>query len=118
MAYIPATIVFIFLLKYTLTAWKRFLLATLILTVMVLPVPMVVLVRSATSITNEAHNDLFELKKVIDNPEKTLIITRHGLEWWVAWILHTDVGQTPSLTTKTFEEYEAIYYLRQKSGQS
>ncbi|OGY24878.1 MAG: hypothetical protein A2Y57_00940 [Candidatus Woykebacteria bacterium RBG_13_40_7b] len=117
MAYVPATVVLIFLLKYTLKAWKRLLLATLMLAVMVLPVPMAIKIRGAPSITNEAYGNLFKLRTVVDNPEETLIVTRHGLEWWVAWILYTDVGQIPSLTKESFQNYDNIYLLRQKSGQ-
>lgn len=119
MAYIPTTIVFIFLLKYIVTFWKRLLLTILMLIVTSLPTPMLLATgaKNAASITPEAYQDLFELKKVIDNPERTLIITRHGLEWWSAWVLHVDVGQLPSLTKESFENYDNIYFLRQKSGQ-
>ena len=117
MAYIPASIVFIFLLKYIYRKWLKILLTVLALLVMVGPVPLLVKVRSAPSISIEAYNNLSKLKTVISNPEKTLIITRHGLEWWTAWVLRVDVSQKPKITEDTFKEYDHIYYLRQNSGQ-
>lgn len=118
MAYIPAAIVSIFLLKYTSTAWKKLCLVVLMLPLMIALIPVVLGVRPATSITNEAYNDLFKLKNVIDNPERTLIITRHGLEWWAAWALEVDVSQGWDLTKESFKNYDDVYYLRQKSGQA
>jgi len=74
--------------------------------------------RSSTSISEEAYEDLFKLKEVIENPGKTLIIARHGLEWWVAWILKTDVAQEHTISEKTWNNYYNIYYIKQIKGQS
>ena len=117
MAYIPVTIVSIFLLKYTLTTWKRLCLVVLMLPLMIAPVQVVLGVKPATSITNEAYNDLFKLKSAIAEPDKTLIVTRHGLEFWAAWALEVDISHGRDLTTEALKKYEVVYYLRQKSGQ-
>ena len=117
MAYIPAAIVSIFLLKYTSTVWKKLCLVVLMLPLMIALIPVVLGVRPATSITNEAYNDLFKLKNVIGDPERTLIITRHGLEWWAAWTLRVNVSQGWNLTKESFKNYDNIYYLRQKTDQ-
>ncbi|OGY25779.1 MAG: hypothetical protein A2Z24_01315 [Candidatus Woykebacteria bacterium RBG_16_44_10] len=119
MAYIPTIIVFIFLLKYIAAAWKKLLLTALVLIVTSAPTPMLLIsgMKSTPSINKEAYNHLLKLKKMIDNPEETLIITRHGLEWWLAWVLEVDVGQMPSLTKESFQNYDNVYLLRQKSGQ-
>ncbi|TSC94352.1 MAG: hypothetical protein Athens101428_305 [Candidatus Berkelbacteria bacterium Athens1014_28] len=117
MAYIPASVVFIFLLKYIYRKWLRTLLAVLALLVMVGPAPMMIKVRSTPSISVEAYDRLVKIKTLIDDPERTLIVTRHGLEWWSAWVLETDVTQKPAITEDTFKEYDHIYYLRQNSGQ-
>ncbi len=68
------------------------------------------------SITQQAFQDLKNLEKHISDPGKTLIIARHGLEWWVAWQIHTKVGQDKSLTEKTHLKYDKILILVQLDG--
>ncbi len=68
------------------------------------------------SITQQAFQDLKNLEKHISDPGKTLIIARHGLEWWTAWQIHTKVGQDKSLTEKTNLKYDKILILVQLDG--
>lgn len=117
MSYVPAAIVIIFLLKYTYTKWLRVTLSVLVFVLMVLPAPIAIYVRSDKCITDEAYQDLLKLKSVIKNPEKTLIITRHGLEYWSAWALEVDVGSGRDITSEDLKKYDVVYYLRQESGQ-
>jgi hypothetical protein len=68
------------------------------------------------SITSEAYEDLLNLKTYVTDPGETLIIARHGLEWWTAWQLGTKIGQEKSLDHDTFEKYNLIISLVQKDG--
>ncbi len=119
MVYVPAAILLIPILKYILGKWKRLILVAIIVILMVGPVPMALKLgmRSAKSITDEAYQDLFKLKSVIADPERTLIITRHGLEWWTAWALEVDVSQEWGIKEEMLKKYDVVYYLRQESGQ-
>lgn len=117
MAYVPSAIVTVFLLKYTYSKWLRVTLSVLILALTVFLAPAAVYIRSGKCITDEAYQDLLKLKSVIKNPDKTLIITRHGLEYWSAWALEVDVGSGRDMTDEDLKKYDAVYYLRQESGQ-
>jgi hypothetical protein len=68
------------------------------------------------SITHEAFKDLENIRPTITNPEETLVIARHGLEWWTAWQLHTKVGQDKSIDAASFEKYQKIIVLVQLKG--
>ena len=68
------------------------------------------------SITKEAFQDLKNLAPYISEPDETLIIARHGLEWWTAWQLHTKVGQDKSISNETFLKYKQIICLVQLDG--
>jgi len=68
------------------------------------------------SITQEAFQDLKNLEQHISEPEKTLIIARHGLEWWTAWQLNTKVGQDKSIDRSTVLKYKNIIKLVQLNG--
>ena len=67
-------------------------------------------------ISNEAYNDLKKLEYIIDKPDKTIIIARHGLEWWVAWELQTKVAQDKGIDQIVFEKYQKVIILEQKKG--
>ena len=116
MAYLPASLILILLLKYIYKKWLKILLAVLALIIMIIPTPIVIIVRGAPSISEDAYRDLLKLKTEIIDPSKTLIITRHGLEWWTAWLMKVDVAQGWGLTEKDVDKYHDIYYLKQKSG--
>lgn len=117
MVYVPFVIILIPVLKYLSGNWKRLLLTTLLLILMVATAPIAIKVRSAKCITDEAYQDLFKLKSAISNPEKSLIITRHGLEFWAGWVLNVDASNSPGLKGDAVKKYDVIYYLRQESGQ-
>lgn len=119
MVYVPVAVLLIPILKYISNKWKGLLLTALVVILMVGPVPVMLKLgfRSAKCITDEAYHDLFKLKTVIADPNKTLIITRHGLEFWTAWALGVDISHGRNLTSESFKKYDVVYFLRQKSGQ-
>jgi len=45
-----------------------------------------------------------------------LIVARHGLEWWVAWVLKTHVAQDKSISPDTWAHYDTILFLEQFAG--
>lgn len=50
------------------------------------------------------------------NDNETIIIARHGLEWWTAWALHTKVGQDKAIDSVFFENYKNVIFITQISG--
>lgn len=69
------------------------------------------------SISIKSYKDLVSLTDKISNSEKTIIMVRHGLDWWVVWQLKTKIAQPhikvdESITSK----YEDILFLRQNKG--
>lgn len=118
MAYIPMSVMLIFFFRYILRRWIKTILAALVLIVIFFSVPDMIGMRGGACISKESHDDLFKLKDVIESPDSSLVIARHGLEWWAAWILETDVGQEFGMSQETWEAYEDIYYLKQLKGQA
>ncbi|BAO77627.1 hypothetical protein [Winogradskyella sp. PG-2] len=76
------------------------------------------IVRPKNSVINEAaYNDLANISSKIENSDKTLIIVRHGLDWWMIWQLHVKMSQPQILIDKaTMDKYDNILILRQKKG--
>ncbi|MCE5174800.1 MAG: hypothetical protein ABFC90_01615 [Bacteroidales bacterium] len=69
-----------------------------------------------TIIDKNAYKELKELKSVIRNDDETIVIARHGLEWWTAWALHTKVGQDKAIDSELFNKYKRIIFINQMSG--
>lgn len=67
-------------------------------------------------ITPQAHEELRELVSFVAEPERTLIVARHGLEWWTAWTLHTHIAQAQALEAEDWTRYVAVYFLEDKRG--
>ena len=69
-----------------------------------------------TVIDENAYADLKKLQSVVTSNSETLIIARHGLEWWTAWILKTKVGQDKAIDKSTIDKYKSIIVLNQING--
>jgi len=67
-------------------------------------------------ITPEARNELRRLADQIDAPSTTLIVARHGLEWWTAWTLGTHIAQPQALQPADWEHYRNVCFLEEKRG--
>ena len=67
-------------------------------------------------ITEEAQAELRELAKAVEEPSQTLIVARHGLEWWTAWTLHTHIAQAQALTTEDWKNFKYVWFIEQKKG--
>jgi len=53
---------------------------------------------------------------LIARPTRTLVIARHGLEWWAAWFLRTRVAQEFDLEPSVWDEYDEVFCLVQKTA--
>lgn len=69
-----------------------------------------------TVIDTSAYENLKKLNSVIENGNETIIIARHGLEWWTAWALHTKVGQEKAIDKDFIEKYKNIIFITQING--
>lgn len=67
-------------------------------------------------ITEEAHAELKELAACVEEPAQTLVVARHGLEWWTAWTLHTHIAQAQALTPEDWQRYKYVWFLEEQRG--
>lgn len=64
-----------------------------------------------------SENTIAELRSIaplIEKPEQTLIVARHGLEWWTAWTLHTHIAQPMAVSDSDWTTYTQVLYLQEK----
>lgn len=69
-----------------------------------------------TVIDARAYENLQELKPLIESGNETIIIARHGLEWWTAWALQVKVGQDKAIDDAFFEKYKNVIFINQMNG--
>jgi hypothetical protein len=67
-------------------------------------------------INKNAYEDLKKLNSIVEESDETIIIARHGLEWWTAWALKTKVGQDKAIEGDFFLKYKDVVFLKQISG--
>jgi len=67
-------------------------------------------------VDKNAFADLKKLKPMVGNDPQTIVIARHGLEWWTAWTLHTKVGQDKAINESLFDDYQTVIFLNQIAG--
>ncbi len=71
-------------------------------------------------IEDQEFRDLQKISTYLpDNKANTIVIARHGLEFWTAWALNVKVGNDKSLDINDLGKYRNIILLQQKneSGQ-
>lgn len=67
-------------------------------------------------IDKAAYEDLKKMQPLIEKPDETIVIARHGLEWWTAWALKTKVGQDKAMEGELYVKYRNIIILNQIIG--
>lgn len=117
--FVPQTILLFQVLKYLSPRWRT---ATLIV-VAALTVGSLALKLTdpkMPTLQPEAYDDLDRMSNVIKNPERTIIFTRHGLDWWVAWKLKTNIAISyrNRLNQEIRSRYEDVLFIYQTGGRN
>jgi hypothetical protein len=73
--------------------------------------------KKSSVISENAYKELKKLKPITDpDRNNTIIIARHGLEWWTAWVLQTKVAQDKAINDNLLNNYKNIIVLNQING--
>ncbi len=67
-------------------------------------------------ISEDAFAELQTLAAKVTQPGRTLVVARHGLEWWTAWALRTHVAQSRALSAEDWQDYEEVLFIQEKGG--
>lgn len=69
------------------------------------------------AISQAAFDNLEEMKSRLPLEGNTLVIARHGLEWWAGWALHCKTGNEKGVDGETPGRYRQVLFLHQKKGE-
>jgi hypothetical protein len=61
-----------------------------------------------------ARDELLAMKQLVPPGPRSLIVARHGLEWWVSWFVASRIAQPSGVEGSDWQQYEAVYYLTEK----
>jgi hypothetical protein len=64
--------------------------------------------------SEEARDELVQMKARIPGQGRSLIVARHGLEWWVSWFTGARIAQPSAVSAADWQSYEAVYYITEK----
>jgi hypothetical protein len=109
MAFLPGLIPLVFLVMRTSWGWVSALGVAVFVVATTLTSPGVF---TQKTLTSEAYDELVEMKDFLEDGE-TLVFAEHGLEWWVAWTMETEITNRYYLAAQAWDEYDAVYILQQ-----
>jgi hypothetical protein len=116
MAYLPGTVAFAYALRHLRSSAVAKAAAAVACSVCVMGLAVSVRVLGVPSIPPESVRELESLRGLVPDPGGTLVIARHGLEWWAAWVLRVKVAQEYDLDLLVWDEYAQVFMLRQRTS--
>lgn len=115
-ALLPTIVVAAFSVLYIASAWRRWCLLGLVSLISVGGTVASWPRRGGAVLSDAAMREIQSLAQYIPKPDRTLIATEHGAEWWTAWFLRTRVAQAEALRPEDWQHYDAILFLEITSG--
>jgi len=112
---VPFTVIVIFVFRYLK---KGVVLSVAIILSVLILLTVVTLPKRKSFISEKEYAELQQLEKSIINKGKTIVIARHGMEWWAAWILRTKVGLSSGIVSAEYPKYKNVLYLRRKADKN
>lgn len=112
-----AVLCLVFALLQIRRDWLRGAAGALVLGLLLVPSVFRVQAGGHSIITVEAQAELQELAACVEEPAQTLVVARHGLEWWTAWTLHTHIAQAQALKPEDWQRYKYVWFLEEKRGE-
>lgn len=113
--FIPQVLLLLFFSPFISNRAKK-ICSILLASVSLLSILFILFVSPPHSLSKNALKDLKELSQSISAPENTVIISKHNLEFWVAWTLNVDVSQESKFDSTLVSDYDHVYILNQIKG--
>jgi hypothetical protein len=113
--FIPQVLLLLFFSPYISNRAKK-ICSSILAFVSLLSILFILFVPPHHSLSKNALKDLKELIPSIPAPDNTVIISKHNLEFWVAWTLKVDVSQESKFDSTLVSDYDHVYILNQTKG--
>ena len=115
MLFIPQALMILYLIRINLKLALPFSISLVLLTTV--SIFMYFMEAKKPAIDDQEFQDLQNINTYLpDNKDSTIVIARHGIEFWTAWALNVKVGNDKSIDLNDLDKYKNIIILQQKNG--
>jgi hypothetical protein len=97
---------------------KKAIMLYILSAILILSIVTVKSKKQQSNMSRETYSEMLKLSKIIPKHDKTLIVARHGMEFWSIWIIKVDALREDELTKEYWRWYTDIYFLHQKKDKS
>lgn len=118
MSYLPVIPLLPFIYKNISASVAKNSVTSTILLIIIFSIFIVIGKGTQSNMNEKLYTELVEMKKVIPANGKSIIVARHGMEFWSAWIFRTDVTRQESLNENYWRAYANVLFLQQKKDKS
>jgi hypothetical protein len=66
-------------------------------------------------LSRDAYQELVNMKGILPGGQN-LIYAPHGLEWWVAWTMATDITNRTEIALNSLDEYDHVFLIEQNNA--
>ena len=107
--------VILLLIKFDpiITILSKKLISILLATITLGSISFFLIMRPPADVNKEALEDLYKMQPYMTEPDHTVVVSRHNLEFWVAWALEVDVSQESKFNDTLISEYNEIFIINQ-----
>jgi hypothetical protein len=114
MAYLPVAVIVAWLVGSLPRTGTRTVCAILLLA-NALAVAPVIPQATRPTIAEPSYAELLSLRDRVDDSQSTVVVARHGLEWWAAWTFGSDVAVVPTVgaTPSLWMRYDRVLLLQE-----
>jgi len=112
MAYLPAAVLFAWVTGVLRPIFVKAV-CTAVLLINTLAVLPVIPQASLPTIAEQSYSELLSLRDRGGDTDRTVVVARHGLEWWAAWALDADVVPTVGATPSLWKRYDRVLLLQE-----
>ena len=117
-SYIPVIPLLPFIYNNISSSAAKSFLAGIVLFIIIFSIFIVLGKGTQSNMNEKLYAELVEMKKTIPANGNSIIVARHGMEFWSAWVFRTDVTRQESLTKNYWRAYANVLFLRQKKDKS
>jgi hypothetical protein len=67
-----------------------------------------------SNMSKSVYAEMIKLQNIVTEEPRTVIVARHGMEYWSMWIFRTDAVRQEALEEGFWRFYKNIYFIKQK----
>lgn len=116
-SYVPTIPLIAFIFTKSSYAVKKLV---LIITTLVIIFSIIISVNKKTysNMNKKIYTEIEKMKEFVNYSAKPIIVSRHGLEFWITFITRIDAIREDEFSSKYYEWYNEVYFLIQKKDKS